>query len=228
MLHHATSSHTSMTYYVYHCNICLNIASCNRPLCRTCESLQGMTAATWPRHDVAVSLTREIQELHVRYLRKQQTKALCSWHRLSHRFSICTVAHRGPAANSLKLLEPRQKRRNQADFKRSVLKNREKVSKLSPNHQNPVKSPDLHLIPLQKGCRPISLHHQMPSKHRSQFHSRTQEPRICQRISKIYIDYKYLSYINFIEFQHCHSHCGHLCFQELILQSRNQCLTGQR
>ena len=126
MLHHATSSHTSMTYYVYHCNICLNIASCNRPLCRTCESLQGMTAATWPRHNVAVSLTREIQELHVRYLRKQQTKALCSWHRLSHRFSICTVAHRGPAANSLKLLEPRQNRRNQADFKRSVLKNRGK------------------------------------------------------------------------------------------------------
>lgn len=167
-----------MTYYVYHCNICLNIASCNRPLCRTCESLQGMTAATWPRHNVAVSLTREIQELHVRYLRKQQTKALCSWHRLSHRFSICTVAHRGPAANSLKLLEPRQKRRNQADFKRSVLKNREKVSKLSPNHQNPVKSPDLDLIPLQKGCRPISLHHQMPSKHRTgaNFHSRTQEP----------------------------------------------------
>lgn len=192
MLHQATSSHTSMTYYVYHCNICLNIASCNRPLCRTCESLQGMTAATWPRHTVAVSLTREIQELHVRYLRKQQTKALCSWHRLSHRFSICTVAHRGPAANSLKLLEPRQNRRNQADFKRSVLKNRGKC----PNWVQIIKIPSNLQIWTSSRCRRVVARSACTIKcHQStgaNFHSRTQEPRICQRISKIYIDYKYL------------------------------------
>ncbi len=173
-------------WLVWPINICLDIAGCNRPLCRTCESLERMTiAATWPRHDVAIcvfdskrrdpraapSIPSQATNQGIMLLASDGSLRIASaYFRTALMLQIEVLLQTHQSFLSLGSGSGRKD-----DPTMPILKDQctlEKSWKSVQIHQNPVKSPD-DLIPLQKGHRPISLHHQGTG---ANFHSRTKNP----------------------------------------------------